>query len=405
MRRFLFCFLLGSFLGAVYTPAQKAYKPVKAALKAKNADEALKLVAELEKDSLRVGDPKLYKMGIDAYLIMNDAENEKIYLKQAYDTIKFFQSTYGIFYYVMKCDSAENALVQSGKRKRKFRKGNLSLLQLHYANLHAGSRYFYINKNWKESMRFLRMYVDVYTSGIWEAVGEPAPKRRWYRNAYLYMKCAFKEKAYQEVFRYKDCLLSDSALRKSSLEYMAASSELLGDTAAFLGYLNQGLADYPDDSFFFSNLEDYYFQRGQYEVALALSEKMLEVDSLNTLFLEGKSLSLLNLRRYREAIAASLKCLAVNDSLPMPYYYIGASYCNLANDIKLPANINVLLYRQTAEELRTLYTSARPYLERYRQLKPDDKERWAPLLYKVYLGLNMGKQFEEMDAILKQLKD
>ena len=39
-------------------------------------------------------------------------------------------------------------------------------------------------------------------------------------------------------------------------------------------------------------------------------------------------------------------------------------------------------------------------MERVRQLQPENKDRWAPLLYRIYLNLNMGKEFDEMDHIL-----
>ena len=43
-----------------------------------------------------------------------------------------------------------------------------------------------------------------------------------------------------------------------------------------------------------------------------------------------------------------------------------------------------------------------PYLEIYRSMRPQDKERWAPLLYNVYLALNDEKKFTEMETILNQ---
>ena len=40
-------------------------------------------------------------------------------------------------------------------------------------------------------------------------------------------------------------------------------------------------------------------------------------------------------------------------------------------------------------------------MEKYRQLVPDDNARWAPALYRIYLNLNMGKEFEEIDRLMK----
>ena len=41
-------------------------------------------------------------------------------------------------------------------------------------------------------------------------------------------------------------------------------------------------------------------------------------------------------------------------------------------------------------------------MEKYRQLAPDKKDRWAAALYNVYYNLNMGKEFEEIDKLLRK---
>ena len=45
-----------------------------------------------------------------------------------------------------------------------------------------------------------------------------------------------------------------------------------------------------------------------------------------------------------------------------------------------------------------------PYLERYRALRRKAVMRWAPMLYSIYLNLNKGKEFEEVDRLLKSDK-
>ncbi len=41
-------------------------------------------------------------------------------------------------------------------------------------------------------------------------------------------------------------------------------------------------------------------------------------------------------------------------------------------------------------------------MERYRKLAPQQKQKWGPALYRIYLNLNMGKQFDEIDRLLKE---
>ena len=42
---------------------------------------------------------------------------------------------------------------------------------------------------------------------------------------------------------------------------------------------------------------------------------------------------------------------------------------------------------------------SRPSIERFRLLAPDQKDKWMPLLYTIYLNLNMGKEFDEINRI------
>jgi hypothetical protein len=51
--------------------------------------------------------------------------------------------------------------------------------------------------------------------------------------------------------------------------------------------------------------------------------------------------------------------------------------------------------------MRQLYQKALPYMERYRALAPQEKDKWAAALYNIYLKLNMGREFEEIDRILR----
>ena len=43
-------------------------------------------------------------------------------------------------------------------------------------------------------------------------------------------------------------------------------------------------------------------------------------------------------------------------------------------------------------------------MERYRTLAPDAQSKWAMPLYTIYLNLNMGKEFEEIDGLMKKAK-
>ena len=38
-------------------------------------------------------------------------------------------------------------------------------------------------------------------------------------------------------------------------------------------------------------------------------------------------------------------------------------------------------------------------MEKFRVLQPNERAKWRPVLYNVYLNLNMGKEFSEINGI------
>ena len=91
-------------------------------------------------------------------------------------------------------------------------------------------------------------------------------------------------------------------------------------------------------------------------------------------------------------LKVSDQLIAIAPNLAEAYFNAGTSYVNLA--LKLNE-------RKDKKQIRQLYQKARPYMEQYRKLMPKEKEKWGPALYRIYLNLNMGKQFDEIDQLLK----
>lgn len=384
--------------------AQKQYKPLRGYLKAKNGTEAMKEVEKLEKDSILGADPKLYEYGRQAQVLINDAENVKAYLKQAYDTTRFFNSIYKIYEYVQKCDRAELAILAESGKSPKYAKQNRQVLHQYYKNLGAGGRYFYARGKYKEAMSLMAYYLDVPLMPIWGADKSVVGQRDYVANAYIYQNSAFMSGEFASVEKYKDFTLADTALRRNVFELLAKAAEQTGDSLRMEEYLKQGLTDYPTDIYFFTRLTDYFAGRGEYAKSLTLADSLLARYPDNLLYMASRTISLMNLQRYEEAIEMGKQCLAIDSTIVDLQYYIGAAYCNLANEIKLPTNINSQTYRKNSKLQKDYYSAARPYIEAYRKKSPDEKAKWAPLLYRIYWTLNLGSQFEEIEAIVNMLE-
>jgi hypothetical protein len=67
---------------------------------------------------------------------------------------------------------------------------------------------------------------------------------------------------------------------------------------------------------------------------------------------------------------------------------------------KTTADVNDPKYSKEQAKIKKFYEEARPYYEKARDLKPDQKDLWIQGLYRIYYNLNLGKEFEEIDKLM-----
>ena len=171
------------------------------------------------------------------------------------------------------------------------------------------------------------------------------------------------------------------------------------DTVKYLKALQEGFKEYPNFAFFFPRLVEYYVKKGDNEMALRITDKALEADSTSVLFRFTKSTALLNLGRYKECIDICLQLIKENDKFADAYCNIGLAYFDQAIELaKMQQN------RSKRAKINKLYETAMPYLEQYKKLAPKARDKWLAPLYTIYLNLNMGKEFDEIDRLRNENK-
>ena len=174
---------------------------------------------------------------------------------------------------------------------------------------------------------------------------------------------------------------------------MAEAWEKLEDDSMYTATLWQGFKKYPKSNYFFPRLMDNYNRRGKYDMADSVVNEALMTDTLNELFLFAKSMVMLNLKKYGDCLKFSDQLIALNPNLADIYYNGGIACLNIAQRMDS---------RKYKKQIKKMYERARPYMEKYREMAPDEKDKWAPALYRIYFNLNMGKQFDEIDKILRK---
>lgn len=362
-------------------------------LKNKNFDAAERSATTLLKDSANRQDKRIYVVWYEAVRGKYEQANDRLYLKQNQDTAQFFGYARQLFTILESLDSLDQRPDRKGRVEPEYRDRHAAYLNGIRINLFNGGAYHVRKSNWKEGFDYFERYIDCARQPLFEAYHYDSTDVRMPEAAYWASYCGYRQKDPLLTLRYRYMALRDTVHASYTLQYMAEARLWLGDEEYYLATLQEGFRRYPLHPYFFPRLMDVYTGKRQYEQALAVADSALAVNDSSELFLFAKSTTLLRLKRYKECIDYSTRLIAANDSLAEPYFNAGTAYLELADGFDP---------RKDKKLSKATYQNARFFMEHYRELMPDATAKWGPALYRIYLNLNLGRQFDEIDRLLKK---
>ena len=350
-------------------------------IKNRKYDDADKLITPLMKDSANRQNRKLWDALYDIVHGKYEQANEKLYLKQKQDTAAFFALTRRMVSVAETLDS-----LSPGSRKSLATEQNI-----HRANLFNGGIYYVRKAKWQEAFDFMEAYIDCARQPLFEAYNYDSLDSRMPQAGYWATYSGYMLHDPVLTLRHRSLALRDTTKADFTMQFIAEARLWLKDDELYIQTLQEGFRRFPLFPYFFPRLFDAYINRGEYGRALALTDSALAVNDSSQLFLFAKSTTLLRLNRYAESIKIGDRLIELNDSLPEPYFNVGTAYINIADRLD---------ERRERKLVKQAYRKALPYMERYRAMMPDEKQKWGPALYRIYLNLNMGRQFDEIDRLL-----
>jgi hypothetical protein len=128
--------------------------------KGTNLDTAEKLMTTLLKDSANRKNEKIWNVLFDAVSKQYDQGNEKLYLKQKYDTASLFILGRKMFSILESLDSLDMKPDSRGRVKLKYREKNAEFLNGYRANLFNGGAYFISKHNYQDAYDCFNAYLD-----------------------------------------------------------------------------------------------------------------------------------------------------------------------------------------------------------------------------------------------------
>lgn len=364
----------------------------------KNLDQAAASMKKLLADSANRTNRKIWTIYFDAVRKQYEQGNEKLYLKQKYDTAQLFNYTRQLFEVAFQYDSVETAPDKKGRRDFEFRKGHSEYLAHIRSNLYNGGIWFLNKKKYPDAYKFFDCYIECASQPMFKQYNYGEKDKHLPTAAYYAVYSGYKMKDPKATLHHSYEALKDTVHYNYMLQYLAETYMLEKDTARYVASLNEGFKRVPTFPYFFPRLVEYYVVRNQLDSAMTVVNEALTVVPDSDVYLAAKSNLLLEQGKLQECIEVSKKVIEVNQKLGDPYYNAGICYFNLA----VEQDKNSHNSRKVKEQVEENYKKALPYLVKYREMEPKEQGKWAFPLYTIYLNLNMGKEFDEIDKVMKQ---
>ena len=355
--------------------------------------------------NLDMGNKQKAKVYYTAALLeqsLNGVENQKAWLKQPYDTAKFFNKLGDMYAQLRLCDSVDFVPDAKGKVHQRMQKKTNALRLKHRRNIYMGGKYFLTKQNYAAAYPFLDYYCSY--KGREVKKGQEVPDTLLPQAMLWATLSAFLSDNSLGAVKHADAAIAfaDPATAEILYEYKVRSFAKLGNDSAWVAALKQGIRQYPQHDYFFVQLADWYQSRRLFNEERNLADQLLERSGRRPIYYYAKSKSFLAEDDFEACIAYADTCISLQQDFVDAYYNKGLAYLNMAVIVQETSCKDAKDPQYLEDKLRAqeLFRQARPCLEMVRKLQPDRQERWASPLYRIYLNLNLGDEFNEIDKLL-----
>ena len=325
----------------------------------------------------------------------NSIQNTKAYLKQTCDTAALFSTLLNMYGNLYHCDSLDSVPVSNGIVKLKYKSRTNSLRAKHLPNILNGGLYYLAKNDYTTAYNFFDTYYT-YTQPSDAMISKVA---------YWATFSSYKLGKYANTLKYIDKAFGIVGEQEGAIlqEWKCRSHIALNDVDAYKDDLVKGVREFPSHDYFFVNLADIFSEKHLYDEGLKLADSLISLYPEKPLYWFSKSKVMLAENDYYKCVEYSDSTIRRDSTFTDAYYNKGISYINLAlirqdeacTDITDPKCL------EDKKAIEALYRKAQPCMEMVRKLEPDNKERWGKHLYRIYMFLNRGKEFDEIDKLLR----
>lgn len=324
--------------------------------------------------------------------ILGTEPNEPVMYEALGGILPFFKKAYEL-------DQLPDA---KGKVKPKHTKDIKSILSANHVYYINGGAYYFDQRDYVKASDFFEQYLEISDLPMFK--GEKVAERDSnFMTVQFYAAVAAtqledSQKAIKALERAKN-----TDFRQNDVyQYLCYEYEQVKDSVNFEKTLAEGLQKFPEEKYYLLNLINTYIYSDRNDKAIEFLNTAIANEPNNAQLYDvmGRVYET-GFKDFAKAEEAFIKANQLDpentdilSNLGRVYYNQGVNKqgeANLINDNKL--------YQEELAKAKEFFRKALPHFEKAHQLKPEDTE-YMTALRGIYYNLDMGKEFEEIEAKL-----
>lgn len=329
--------------------------------------------------------------GAAAYKLF-EGEMNKALLQQPHDEDVMYSNALKSFQAWIEADKiAESTPNAKGKIVNKNRKGNAKKLDIARPYLINGGIGCFNKDNAAGALGYFAAYCDSAEEPMFAEFNYAVKDTLLSTIGYYATLAAAQEKNWDSVLKYAKYGVKDKENGDGSQQLKCQALKEQGKTDEWMAAVNEGIAMFPNSSFYAGSMVDYYVSGGKFDEGIAYVDGQISKDPNNYFNYYMKGYMLQSQKKYDEANEAYAKAASINKDFAQLYSFAGMNLVEKAGDMETNGpQYGKDGYEENMNKINEVLKEAMPYFEKARELAPDQTNMWKSPLTTIYYRIYGG---------------
>lgn len=325
-----------------------------------------------------------------------------------FDTLAMYTAAYAALDAMLKCDQYDAQPNEKGKVKIRYRQANAPIANNLRIAAIQGGEHFRLQSDYKNALTGYKLYIDSYTSPIFEGTefvkSDPYVGQIAYIAAFLDYQ---QYKNYDEAIKYAELSKkydADSTNANNADEIILFAKKdrckTPEDSLAFINEVMEMHKANLDNPRYFNMMYTYYNEHPDKKLGWLTEETQINPGNKMAWAYKGE-MEMFD-EKFDEAIASYKKAAELDPSFVQVFFNIGTCLNSKAvqlND-KLSDKKTGTITKANKEKVTAILEEAKSYLLKAKELDPDrEKVNWAYALGRIYYSLGDQANYKAMEAL------